>query len=93
MQKLHRDNIKNYSTNQKNMKQNLSIFIFVMLTVMAAKGNSNSSKETLCRSEHSSKVVAHLENEMVRISFVTSKLEGKKSITLVYEIKTISKVS
>ncbi len=69
----------------------MNALLFVFLYVVTnANSISDKSNAILIPDENSTKEVAHLENDNVKISFIKTKNEGKKSILPVYQIKTVS---
>lgn len=71
------------------MKKKVITIVFLIATVFFTACAQSPISITPV-SKQSSKIVAKLENEMVRISFVSCKRNKKKSLTPVFEIKTNS---
>ena len=69
---------------------NVLFILFFLSGTAIAEGVSDKPEVNSKPDRKLGKVLARLENDNVKISFVKSKNEGKKSISPVYEIKTAS---
>lgn len=70
---------------------NYPIFKILLITIIVSvSGYSQNTLSIAPESNTELKKVAKLENEFVKISFVSSQRKGKKSIAPVFEIKTAS---
>lgn len=72
-------------------KMNYTIFKILLITIIVSvTGYSQNTLSIAPESNTELKKVAKLENEFVKISFVSSQRKDKKSIAPVFEIKTAS---
>jgi hypothetical protein len=72
------------------MRKKLTGLGIILTILLAAAGNAQNPATVSPVSKQSSKVMAKLENENVRISFVSCRRNNKKSVAPVFEVKTAS---
>jgi hypothetical protein len=71
------------------MKKRVIVIIYILLISLSPiAGKAHNPINISPVSKQSSKVIAKLENEMVRISFFSCKRNNQKSVTPVFEVKT-----
>ena len=72
------------------MRTKLIVLGFLVAILVTVAGNAQNPVSVSPVSQQSSKVLAKMENEYVKISFVSCKRNNKKSIAPVFELKTAS---